>query len=345
LVFAAFSPDSTRLVTLSKQQKGIVHLWNAASGDRIGGPLEHGHALFLTCAGISHDNRSIVTACARDDGQYVLVIWDATHGTRLDVPDMILEGHPGAAGFSQDGTAVLAWSHQDMVGIWDAASGAPIADQLPCASWVDGVGESRTDLVNMSAHPFAPQIRQFLAATVRNHQGLGNGDGGYSPDCTRIVGPGKDTYAYVWDVLSGKLIQSDFRHDDFVRTAYFSPSGKCIVTASEDGTARIWDSVSGECLVPPLSHQKSVVSASFSPDETRVVTACEDGFARVWSVQTGMRSGPALRHPSVVDVLFSPDGQRIVTCGSAWGEPDTVHLWDATTGQGIGSMLVHEQAT
>jgi WD40 repeat protein len=139
--------------------------------------------------------------------------------------------------------------------------------------------------------------------------------------------------------MSGKKLTSDFRHDDDVRTAYFSPSGRRVVTASEDGTARIWDSVSGECLVPPLGHQKGVKSASFSPDESRVVTACEDGFARVWSVETGMRSGPALRHPSICDALFSPDSKLVVTCGSAWDEPETAQIWDAATGRAIGVLI------
>jgi WD40 repeat protein len=342
-MFAAFSPDSTRLTTLAGRPKSTkVTLWDTATGEPVVAPLDHKHALFVTCAGVSPDNRFVVTAFMRDDQHYVLQIWDAASGSPLPVPAMIQKGYPGAAGFSQDGAVVLSWSHTRDASVWDAATGAPLATGLPCASWALGLRE-RSGAVDMSGDPRAPDVRRFLAAAVRDDQGIGNGDGGFNPDCTLIVGPGKDCRAYMWDVGSGKKIATDFRHDGDVRTAYFSPSGRRVVTASEDGTARIWDRVSGECLVPPLGHQSDVLSASFSPDETRVVTACEDGFARIWSVETGARSGPAFRHASVRDALFSPDGKRVVTTGWAWGEPNTAQLWDAVTGAAIGALQIHAQ--
>jgi serine/threonine protein kinase len=71
-------------------------------------------------------------------------------------------------------------------------------------------------------------------------------------------------------------------HEDWVRSAAFSPDGTRVVTASRDTTARVWDASSGQEVAVLRGHEDSVRSAAFSPDGTRVVTASDDKTARVW---------------------------------------------------------------
>lgn len=340
-MFANFSPDSSRLATLPRR-KGVtaVHQWNTATGERIGAVLNVTQAGFVHCAAFSPDNRRL--AIAYDDGGRgdVVHIWDSESGLPLDVPAMKHDGYVRAISYSANGAKVLTWCSDDTVGLWDAATGVRTVAQLPCACWAVDAGKA-TGLTDLSEHPDAAPVRRFLSGCVREHPGLGNGDGGYSPDCARIVGPGKDVYAYIWNVSPPGIDEPRIRHEEPLNTAYYSPSGRRIVTASDDGTAGIWDAATGERLVPPLDHGGCVRSASFSPDEMRVVTVGDDDCARLWDVATGESVGPDLPHRCVRNAFFSPDSTRVVTCGWDWGEPDTAQIWDADSGAAIGAQIVY----
>ena len=47
-------------------------------------------------------------------------------------------------------------------------------------------------------------------------------------------------------------------HESSVRSAAFSPNGKCIVTASADRTARIWDVATGQLIGEPLKGHEDI---------------------------------------------------------------------------------------
>ena len=149
----------------------------------------------------------------------------------------------------------------------------------------------------------------------------------FSPDGRTLLGVG-DRIIYVWDVLSGKLIQKLQGHEASIEQAQFSANSQQIVSASRDHTARIWQIASGQ-LLTTLSHRDVVSNAHFSPDGRLVAIASWDGTARVLDAATGaLRVVMAGHHGAVLDAEFSPDATSLVTA-SADG---TVRLWDAKTG-------------
>jgi tetratricopeptide (TPR) repeat protein len=135
--------------------------------------------------------------------------------------------------------------------------------------------------------------------------------------------------AYLWDVSSGRLLQTLAGHGSTVTHATFSPpDGQRVVTASWDKTARLWDVSSGKLLQTLAGHESFVNYATFGPGG-QVVTASWDKTARLWDVSSGRLLQTLAGHESyVTHAAFSPNGQHVVTVSA-----DAVHLWEMNSGR------------
>ncbi|MBL8298742.1 MAG: hypothetical protein JNN30_10405 [Rhodanobacteraceae bacterium] len=335
VIFVAFSPDGTRVVTASDD--GSAHLWDAQSGAAIGAPLKHEKKVWS--AAFSPDGTRVVTAS--DDN--IARLWDVQSGAAIGAP-LKHEGRVDSAAFSPDGTRVVTASWDNTARLWDAQSGAAIGAPL------------KHDKEVWSA-AFSPDGRRVVTASVDNTARLWDAQSGaaigaplkheeavfsavFSPDGTRVVTVSRDNTARLWDAQSGAAIGAPLKHEEAIFSAVFSPDGTRVVTVSRDNTARLWDAQSGAAIGTPLMHEKWVTSATFSPGGRRVVTASFDNTARLWNAQSAAAIGAPLRHEKVVwSAAFSPDGTRVVTASF----DNTARLWDAQSGAAIGTPLKHDK--
>jgi len=160
--------------------------------------------------------------------------------------------------------------------------------------------------------------------------------------------PGRDRTAAIWDIESGKKLQTFEGHTRTVRQAIFSPDGKKIVTASQDNTAKIWDAESGKELQTLEGHTSFVNYVAFSPDGKRIATASTDNTVRIWDVESGeelkrfdrlpgrMRwnydTGEEVKDERLSNprsVAFSPDGKRLLAGSVA----RVAVIWDVESGE------------
>jgi len=114
---AAYSPDGKRIVTGCSQRE--VQLWNAETGQPIGGPLT-GHTGSLSNAAFSPEGKRIVTASFDGTAR----VWDAESGKLIGEP---LTGR--SAAFSPDGKRIVT-ADDKTARVWDADSGKPIGEPL-----------------------------------------------------------------------------------------------------------------------------------------------------------------------------------------------------------------------
>ena len=178
----------------------------------------------------------------------------------------------------------------------------------------------------------------------------------FSPDGKQIVSGSNDGTICLWDATSGELfgtppkndprpVASVIGHTSGVSSVTFSPNGKLIVSASYDGTLCLWDAAGGQLVAFHEGHMDWVTSVAFSSDGKKIVSGSRDGAVFLWDAASGPLIGSPLKHPvdsncrmfgrdSSVSVTFSSDGKLI--CGTYYG---TIHLWDAVSGQLVGSPL------
>ncbi|MFC8383106.1 hypothetical protein [Nocardia sp. NPDC057272] len=212
----------------------------------------------------------------------------------------------------------LALSHgDDIIRVWDSATGEPIGPPV-----TGGKNSLRVAAVSPDGNR--------VAASYGDHTGLWDARTG------RRIGPS----------LGGRATQ--------VLALAFSPDGNRLASAGTEKTVKLWDARSGAALGetvaagdPRISRSEAIRSLSFSPDGHFIAaggntiglgTLLGAGTPlRIWNADTGAAVGnPVTGNFGIVQsVAFSPDGGRIVTGGS----DKAVRLWDSKTGQPVGNPL------
>ena len=331
--YASFSPDSSRIVTASRDN--TARIWDAASGRQL--LTLTGHSAPLTAAEFSSDGRRIVTAAIDGSAR----VWDTASGREL----LALRGqgdHVNTATFSPDGSRILTSSDDKSAYLWDAATGSLIrrfsahTDRVASAFFSpDGrriVTASDDKTAILWDAGTGRRLRTFVGHTDRAWFAT------FSPDGARIVTASYDKTARIWDTETGRELVRLVGHTAPVSSAVFSPDGRYIATAAADSTACIWDAASGRLLQPLSGHTDRVWSALFSSDSKRVVTASDDRTARIWQVEPRAQLQVLRGHSaSITSAHFSRDGQRVVTTS----DDTTARVWDAVTGREIQRFSGH----
>jgi WD40 repeat protein/DNA-binding SARP family transcriptional activator len=288
-----WSPDGTVFVTEGAEDTGVVDIRDAQTGESVRSFV--GHDVDINEGDINDVAFSPAgsrLATAGDDG--AVRVWDPDTGEAL-------------------------WSVQspDSLGVW-GPSFSPDGSRLT-ATWV---GEQVVRVIEVSSGRILHEIPSrgaWIAA--------------FSPDGERLALAGQDqSAALVVDARSGDEVFTLAGHQWGLDHVAWSPNGRWIATASIDGTVRIWDAPTGAWRFTLVGHSSRVFRVAWSPDSTHLVSGSEDGTAKLWRVTDDvtrqMLSLSAFDTGSgVVDVDFSPDGDRIMTGN---GDITAVRIWDVS---------------
>ena len=169
----------------------------------------------------------------------------------------------------------------------------------------------------------------------------------FSTDGKRVITTGGDNTARIWDVASGRNLETleiEGAEESFGGFASLSRTGKLAVTAGwNTNTAQVWDVAHGGKLLHSLvtddsGYDNSV--ATLSPDGRLVVTG-NTGTLLIWDVASGrVRHTLVKSYGTGQDVYaasFSPDGKLLVTAGE-----NAVHVWDVASGRSLHRLRGHK---
>jgi WD40 repeat protein/serine/threonine protein kinase len=357
----AFAPDGQWFVTGSAD--GTARLWDAARGRPLR-TLQSQPSSPIWAVAVTPDGRRVVTG--RDDG--TARVWDAARGQEL----LSLDGHSSLANIgastvasliapqapapllaasalyprsmghtraiwavavTPDGKRLITTGYDDLVILWDAASGRKLR------SWIGNFSMGKN-----------PGVHGVVVM----------------PDGRRLITVSGDNSAHAWDADTGTKLCTLRRETGWVLSAAVSPDGQWLMTGHTSGAARIWqmvalpdigastvgllsvpgaggpllaasvlyegrtNAISGREIGTLMGHTNAVTCVAVSPDGQRLATANLDGTARVWDLSSGRPTRTLKGHnDEVCSVAVTPDGQQVIT-GSI---DDTVRVWDITSGR------------
>jgi WD40 repeat protein len=168
----------------------------------------------------------------------------------------------------------------------------------------------------------------------------------YSPDGQTLASGSYDGTVKIWEVGTGKLLQTLTVHkfsvnsDKFsVNSVSYSPDGKTLASGSEDKTVKIWEVGTGKLLQTLDRNESAVKSVSYSPDGKTLASGSYDGTVKIWEVGTGklLQTLTGNKFP-VTSVSYSPDSKTLASGGG----DNTVKLWEVRTGKLLQTLTGHE---
>jgi WD40 repeat protein len=221
--------------------------------------------------------------------------WDF-HAGRIagQVP---LPGYAALSDVSPDGGKALIVPSPTTVQVLDLASGKPLTGLLP-------------------------------------HRPQWQGPAPFSPDGERLLLTPDDTTIQLIDARTGRVATTLAPPGQPIQWASFSGDGRRILGVAGSQSICLWDAATGR-LIHQLKHDRGggFSWAAFGGDGS-ILGVGRDFQVSRWDAETGETAGQSLLAPAVTDLLFGPEGLRVLIRTST-----TARLWSARTGRPLGNLM------
>jgi WD40 repeat protein/serine/threonine protein kinase len=216
----------------------------------------------------------------------------------------------------------------------------------------DALAEARVTLATLRrALPRDPEVleaRSFLESHLgpipegevccfREHQGWVRSVA-VTPDGRRALSGGDDATLRLWDLETGRPLQSFAGHAGAVMGVAVGANGRVALSGGWDGTVRLWDLHTGRQLRCLRGDWKVVKCVALTPDGVRALFAGEGPVIRCWDLARGQALGGLGGHrDDVRSLAVSADGRRALS-----GSDDrTLRYWDLETGRELRRFEGH----
>jgi WD40 repeat protein/predicted Ser/Thr protein kinase len=339
---AAYSPDGQWVASAGTDR--TVRVWRAAGRQDVA--VLHGHTGAVIRVAFAPGGRRLVSASlsgdtghgwARDD---TVRVWEVDPEATLPV----LRGHTSyvyPVAFSPDGRWIASGSWDNMVRLWDAATGEPCAT-LPHPSIVRTLAFGPGGRWLVTSSDGNDRLRIWDVATARIRKEI-RGPGmsvrflALSPDGRRVAATSWDEpikeHMTVCAVRSGKRLFSA----KGVALVY-SPDGRWLAFLDADAkTVLLRDARTHEVASRLSVPENSVSGAVFSPDSRLLALYGRDRIVRLWQIDGGATRELRGHTDEIFAGAFHPDGTRLATAG----RDRAIWLWDLARGEEVARLQGH----
>lgn len=125
-----------------------------------------------------------------------------------------------------------------------------------------------------------------------------------------------------------------------VTAVAISPSGLYVLSGDGSGITKLWEVTTGREIRSYLGHNQQIDTVAFSPDERHVLSSSIDGGIKLWNMVSGNVIKTFEGFNNMVrsqgqKVTFSPDGRYIITKSTDLNLPNTMKMWETSSGMEI----------
>jgi serine/threonine protein kinase len=216
----------------------------------------------------------------------------------------------------------------------------------------DALTEARATIATLLRYlpddPEALEARSFLESRLgplpegevccfAEHQGWVR-NVAVTPDGRRALSGGDDATLRLWDLETGRALQSFAGHTGAVMGVAIGANGRVALSGGWDGTVRLWDLHTGRQVRCLRGSWKVVKCVALTPDGVRALIAGEGPVIHSWDLARGQAVGELTGHTDDVRSLaIAADGRRALS-GS---DDHSLRYWDLETGRELRRFEGH----
>lgn len=332
IVSIAFAPDGKSLAaagfqfTESAYDEGILEIWNPATGKIM-------RSVDTNSSGVSFVTYSpngkelAVTSDPLRAINNTIGIWDTSTFSLTTTLQTSSVGLSGVLAFAPDGKSLATFGE-----LWNGNAQSSYSLMV---AWDLATGNEKT-VISPSPYSTANSVA-------------------FSPDGNSIAVGGLQATSYagegwvgIWDANSQKLKTSlNSQAGTAITSVAFSSDGSLLADASDGkwygSVLEVWN-IAHSALVASLPvGARRIHSIAFAPTGDVLAAAGPQSDVQLWNAATGTLVGDFETSATngVSCLAFSPDGSRLVLCGSMnWQgyQIGVMELWDAASGQRLKSI-------
>ena len=163
-----------------------------------------------------------------------------------------------------------------------------------------------------------------------------------SSDNSKIVSASWDDTIKVWELNTGRLLNTLEGHSSAVYSVAISSDNSKIVSGSGrwDKTIKVWDLNTGKLLNTLEGHSSWVSSLAISSDNSKIVSGSADKTIKIWNLNTGKLLNTLEGHSDVsvaISVAISDNSKivsiAIVIPSGESGSDKTIKFWNLDKGK------------
>ncbi len=296
----AFSPDGKKLA--SSGTNNCIFVWDVTTGTQIVAPLI-GHTNWVRGLAFHPDGQTLVSS----DIDGMVITWNIAKAH-------ILTGHKNrvrSVALSPDGDTLVTSSFDKHLQIWDAHT-------LACQMRI------------LTPHHEAIMCLAF------------------SPDGRFLATGGAKGRMVIWGTDNWQPVgELPIYQESVLISITFSPDSQWVAVGDFGGNVVLYNLHVPERVCAWQTFENSwTLSLAFSPDGTTLAAGSANGSIHFYDCASLSEATAEMPHPClspiqghtnwVTDLLFTPDGNQLVSASS----DSTIRIWDVATGQAAGDPIL-----